>query len=126
MKDYINTLKIQSLHLLQKSGYVYSSYFSFPGSSDLYSPLSVENRENYSGLLVIDYSYNCARNIYHRKVGGYVKDRMWEEEAEDLRKAIVALGGIELEEGGYYRNGYDAPNKFFNRRNEVWWVRKEK
>ena len=75
----------------------------------------------------MDYSYNCARALYHRKVGGYVKDRMWEEEAEDLRKAIVALGGdIELEEGGYYRNGYDAPNKFFNRRNEVWWVRKEK
>lgn len=59
-----------------------------------------------------------------RKVGGWVKDRQWEEEAAEVKKMIEAKG-IKVEENGYYKNGYDAPMKFINRRNEVWWVKKE-
>ena len=61
--------------------------------------------------------------ILTRKIGGWVKDRQWEEEAEEVKKMVQAKG-IQIVEDGYYRNGYDAPMKFINRRNEVWWVKK--
>lgn len=31
---------------------------------------------------------------------------------------------VDVDETGYYQNGYDAPQKFINRRNEVWLVKK--
>jgi len=51
-----------------------------------------------------------------------MKDRTWEEEATEL-KALVEAKGLKVKADGYYRNGYDAPMKILNRRNEVWWIK---
>ena len=60
--------------------------------------------------------------ILTRRVGGYfVSDTAWEEEAVSLKKLLKEK---EPDFSGYYRNGYDAPMRLFNRRNEVWYVKK--
>jgi len=62
--------------------------------------------------------------ILTRRVGGYfVSDTAWEEEAVSLKK-LLKEKEPEADFSGYYRNGYDAPMRLFNRRNEVWYVKK--
>lgn len=63
--------------------------------------------------------------VFTRTIGGYVKDRKWAEEAEEVKAMIKKnCPDVQIEESGYFQNGYDAPMKFVNRRNEVWWVKK--
>jgi len=58
--------------------------------------------------------------ILTRRSGGYfITDNAWEEEAVALKK-ILKEKEAEADFSGYYRNGYDAPMRIFNRRNEVW------
>jgi len=64
------------------------------------------------------------RVVLTRRVSGYfVSDVAWEEESVTLKKMIKEKDP-EADFSGYYRNGYDAPMRLFNRRNEVWFVKK--
>lgn len=59
--------------------------------------------------------------ILTRRVSGYfITDHAWEEEAISLKK-VLKEKEPEADFSGYYRNGYDAPMRIFNRRNEVWY-----
>ena len=59
--------------------------------------------------------------ILTRRVGGYfVSDTAWEEEAVSLKK-LLKEKEPEADFSGYYRNGYDASVRIFNRRNQVWY-----
>jgi len=63
------------------------------------------------------------RVVLTRRVGGYfVTDIAWEEEAISLKK-LLKEKETDANFGAYYRNGYDAPTRPFNRRNEVWYVK---
>lgn len=58
--------------------------------------------------------------ILTRRVSGYfITDTAWEEEAISLKK-VLKEKVPEADYTSYYRNGYDAPMRIFNRRNEVW------
>jgi len=58
--------------------------------------------------------------VLTRRSGGYfITDNAWEEEAIALKK-LLKEKEAEADFSGYYRNGYDAPMRIFNRRNEVW------
>lgn len=50
------------------------------------------------------------------------KDADWKREFEFLKSKIENHDDIDLSE--YHRAGYDPPFKPFNRRNEVWIVKK--
>lgn len=52
--------------------------------------------------------------------GYFVTDNAWEEEAISLKK-VLKEKEPEADYNGYFRNGYDAPMRIFNRRNEVWY-----
>lgn len=61
--------------------------------------------------------------VYTRKTPGYfVNDNSWEQEAITLRK-VLREKEPSVELNSYYRNGYDAPMRIFNRRNEIWFVK---
>ena len=51
--------------------------------------------------------------------GYFITDTAWEEEAISLKK-VLKEKVAEADYSSYYRNGYDAPMRLFNRRNEVW------
>ena len=65
------------------------------------------------------------RVILTRRVSGYfITDSAWEEEATSLKTFLKdTLGETDMDFTGYYRNGYDAPMRIFNRRNEVWYLK---
>jgi len=61
-------------------------------------------------------------NVYTRTVGGYLtEDEDWLQEANRLKELIEATGR-NVNMNHMYWVGYDAPTKFFNRRNEVWFL----
>jgi len=62
------------------------------------------------------------RRIVTRTVGGYMDDQKWAREAETLQGIISDLG-ISVVPNRHYEVGYDAPFKFWNRRNEVWFLK---
>jgi len=66
------------------------------------------------------------RVVLTRRVSGYfITDSAWETEASNLKKFLKEkVGEVDADFSGYYRNGYDAPMRIFNRRNEVWYVKK--
>jgi len=61
--------------------------------------------------------------VYTRKVGGYMSNEDWFTESQNLDK-MISEKGFETEQGYFFANGYDSPMKFWNRRNEVWKVKK--
>lgn len=61
--------------------------------------------------------------VYTREVGGYMNEKKWKKEREALSELIKAEG-LDFETDRYFNNGYDSPMKFYNRRNEVWLVKK--
>uniref|UniRef100_A0A2L2Y5V6 Heme-binding protein 1 n=1 Tax=Parasteatoda tepidariorum TaxID=114398 RepID=A0A2L2Y5V6_PARTP len=63
-----------------------------------------------------------AREMYVRTFGGMAKDADWKKEFETLKSKIENPDDVDLSE--YHRAGYDPPFKPFNRRNEVWIVKK--
>ncbi|XP_042872130.1 heme-binding protein 1-like isoform X2 [Penaeus japonicus] len=59
-------------------------------------------------------------NVLTRKFGGYAtSDSVWLRETAAL-KAILTVAGKAVRSDLMYWNAYDAPFKFWNRRNEVW------
>ena len=61
------------------------------------------------------------RAVVTRMVGGYMNTLAWAQEAADLAEVLGGLG-VQVEETKRYQVGYDAPFKFWNRRNEVWYL----
>lgn len=59
-----------------------------------------------------------------RTVGGFMNQAKWKKEMEELDKLIEAKE-LKVDKSHYYTNGYDAPFKLWNRRNEVWRVKLE-
>jgi hypothetical protein len=63
-----------------------------------------------------------AMNVYTRRVGGYMNNDEWFEEAETL-DSMIARKGFQVNSEFFYANGYNSPMQFWNRRNEVWKVK---
>jgi len=57
--------------------------------------------------------------IYTRTIGGYMSQATWRAEAEALKAKLTQMG-LTFDASSYYTVGYDAPFKWWNRRNEVW------
>merc|ERR1712059_23854 len=63
---------------------------------------------------------------YVREFGGFAKDGDWQTQKELLRKSLEGREDFEqIEFDHYFRQGYDAPFKFWNRKNEIFFVKKE-
>merc|ERR1719192_1527933 len=62
------------------------------------------------------------RQIVTRRLGGYMSTARWIEEEEAVRSILARLS-IAVDTSRIYRVGYDAPVKFWNRRNEVWFCK---
>lgn len=67
---------------------------------------------------------NADKGWMSKSISLLPKEAKWAEEYETVKR-MAGEKGIEVEEAGYYQNGYDAPMKFINRRNEVWLVVKK-
>lgn len=50
-------------------------------------------------------------------------DEDWDNEFQALTTFLKANNIADFNENKYYANGYDAPMKFYNRRNEVWVIK---
>merc|ERR1711962_643457 len=61
------------------------------------------------------------RRIVTRRVSGYMDPNRWHLETEELRSILTDMG-IPFLPDRHYEVGYDAPYKFWNRRNEVWFL----
>jgi len=57
--------------------------------------------------------------IYTRTFGGYPSEATWRAEAEALKAKLTEMG-LTFDASSYYTVAYDAPFKWGNRRNEVW------
>lgn len=58
-----------------------------------------------------------------RTFKGYVwRQRTWEEEAQKLADSVK--GDETVDNTSYFTVGYDAPFDLFDRRNEIWMVKK--
>merc|ERR1711970_36916 len=66
------------------------------------------------------YIQQASRTIYTRTIGGYMNTRSWETESDYVKSKLQTLG-ISFDGSRYWKVGYDAPFKFWNRRNEVWY-----
>jgi len=60
--------------------------------------------------------------VYTRTVGGFMNEEKWRKEMEELDKLIEAKN-LKIDKSHYFTNGYDAPFKLWNRKNEVWRVK---
>ncbi|XP_064649102.1 heme-binding protein 2-like [Lineus longissimus] len=63
-----------------------------------------------------------AMDIYARTFSGYAKDADYLREAQVLTEKLG--GSVDLEQSFYFIVGYNSPWQMFNRRNEVWFVKK--
>jgi len=64
------------------------------------------------------------RVVFVKKFGGYaMRDSVWMDNAAAFREEISDRAD-ELMEGYFYTAGYDSPMKFWNRRNEVMFEKK--
>jgi len=54
--------------------------------------------------------------------GGFMSEEDWQALAMKLKEDATKNGETGVDYSFYYRAGYDAPMKFWNRRNEVWYV----
>ena len=53
-----------------------------------------------------------------------MNESKWKKELEELDK-LIEEKNLKTDKSHYYTNGYDAPFKMWNRRNEVWRVKAE-
>lgn len=63
---------------------------------------------------------------YVREFGGFAKEEDWQEQRELLRRDLQAredYGQIDFDT--FYRQGFDAPFKFWSRKNEVFFTKKQ-
>merc|ERR1711994_992613 len=63
-------------------------------------------------------------SVYTRTVGGFMNESKWKKELEELDE-LIEKKNLKTDKSHYYTNGYDAPFKRWNRRNEVWRVKAE-
>ena len=54
---------------------------------------------------------------------GYMNDGDWKSESRKMDQ-LVSSQGLNIEQSYFFVNGYNAPFDFWNRRNEVWKVKK--
>ncbi|XP_043202753.1 heme-binding protein 1-like [Amphibalanus amphitrite] len=57
------------------------------------------------------------------QTGGYMDDEDWVAMADKLKQDATAQGETGVDYSSFYRAGYDSPMKFWNRRNEIWYVK---
>jgi len=62
------------------------------------------------------------RQIVTRRLGGYMSTARWVEEEEAVRSILTRRYNA-VDTSRIYWVGYDAPVKFWNRRNEVWFCK---
>ena len=60
------------------------------------------------------------RSVLTRTIGGYMTTASWNTEAAAL-SSLLAEKGLSVVAGRHYQVGYDAPYKFWNRKNEIWY-----
>jgi len=66
---------------------------------------------------------NKVLRVYVHQFGGYaMKDSVWVKEAEVFATKLADNNDVDL--SSFYTAGYDSPMKFWNRRNEVMFVKK--
>jgi len=67
-----------------------------------------------------------AMTVFVHMFGGYaMRDSVWNKEALKFAKKLEEDGRIEeVKFGSYFTAGYDSPMKFWNRRNEVMYLKK--
>eukprot|EP00088_Acartia_fossae_P010143 TRINITY_DN1500_c0_g1_i1.p1 TRINITY_DN1500_c0_g1~~TRINITY_DN1500_c0_g1_i1.p1 ORF type:complete len:207 (-),score=32.05 TRINITY_DN1500_c0_g1_i1:198-818(-) len=68
------------------------------------------------------YIQSASRTIYTRTIGGYMNTYLWKQEASSLKEKLTELG-LSFDTSSYWKVGYDAPFKFWNRRNEIWYLK---
>lgn len=66
-----------------------------------------------------------AMHVYARRFGGYASEAVTQDEFKNLTATLQnrRIAYFEEDQGPratHYVNGYDAPTKFWNRRNEIW------
>jgi len=60
-----------------------------------------------------------------RQFGGFAKDKDWKEQRDKLKEDLELRKDVnEINFKMYYRQGFDAPFKFWGRKNEVFYVKK--
>jgi len=64
---------------------------------------------------------SAARTIYTRTIGGYMNKASWALEAKVLGEKLTEMG-LNYDNSKYFTVGYDAPFKWWNRRNEIWYL----
>merc|ERR1711997_662275 len=64
--------------------------------------------------------------VFVRTFGGFAKDNGWEKQRDQLMASLRGREDFEaINTKEYYRVGYDAPFKFWNRKNEVFVVKSD-
>lgn len=62
---------------------------------------------------------------YVRGFAGYAKEQQWQDQKELLRKDLESRDDYQqIDFDVFYRQGFDAPYKFWGRKNEVFFVKK--
>jgi len=64
--------------------------------------------------------------VFVRTFGGFAKDKDWEEQREQLMASLRGREDFDaVNTKEYFRQGFDAPFKFWNRKNEVFLVKSD-
>jgi len=64
--------------------------------------------------------------VFVRTFGGFAKDKDWEEQREQLMASLRGRDDFDaINTKEYFRQGFDAPFKFWNRKNEVFLVKSD-
>ena len=63
------------------------------------------------------------RRVLTRRLGGWMEEEDWEEEKEDLAVTLESLGEEVTRGEGRVEVEYQGRLKFWNRRNEIWFMR---
>lgn len=61
--------------------------------------------------------------VLTRRFSGYATDAVVANETLELQHIITASGQVGVDYSSYYVVVYDPPFKFFNRRNEIWYLK---
>jgi len=62
---------------------------------------------------------------YVREFGGYAKEQDWQDQKEQLKKDLESRDDYQqIDFDTFFRQGFDAPFKFWGRKNEVFFVKK--
>merc|ERR1711962_1230731 len=62
------------------------------------------------------------RNIFTRKIGGFMNEEKWEKEKEELG-TILKEEKVEVSQERFFMASYNGSSQLINRRNEVWFLK---